>query len=196
MIEESLKTKPFNSNAADLVAPDYRRQSPGIRWLAGCLGSLGLFLAFVGALAYTSIHAVLPSASSPTMIAAAKEAQSKKMASDVLYAINKYRTDYGQYPSSLMDLIPTFLPTQAALHLPVDTNPDPSHVSLEYSQPAPYAARDMPVIWYHEETSSLVSPTDLTITLDIDGHFSVTSTPRHSINPSAPILAPLLLKKK
>jgi type II secretory pathway pseudopilin PulG len=72
-------------------------------------------------------------------------ASEKQMAS-IIQALHQYRTDNGNYPKSLSGLVPKYLPVATVLHSPLDTNPDPTHVSYSYVKPFPSAPATTEVI--------------------------------------------------
>jgi hypothetical protein len=65
---------------------------------------------------------------------------------DIRGALVRYQMKNQQYPASLLDLTPKFLPNKRELHSVLDRSTDPNHVSFEYKRPAPNASGSTPVL--------------------------------------------------
>jgi type II secretory pathway pseudopilin PulG len=141
----------------------------------GCLIVFALFAAGLGALYYknrASIGSVMQSANQ--MVGTAQKAQM------VRTALAKYKSDTGHYPASLTDLVPQYLPNADALHTPADPNPDPTHVSFDYTQPSGTAPGSTPLLSYHSYMSmnvaGMTQKIDTKTTFTIDGQMNEDQT--------------------
>jgi hypothetical protein len=61
-------------------------------------------------------------------------------------ALHRYRERNGSYPPTLAALLPDYLGGNSPLHVDLDPNPDPSHVSFKYTPPAADAPGATPVL--------------------------------------------------
>ena len=86
-------------------------------------------------------------------------------------AILKYHQQHGHYPNTLIDVVSDGLVDGKILHTPLDTNPNPGHISWTYFKPAENAPNSTPILSEHYQLtlggagSSSTQGSDITITL-------------------------------
>ena len=73
-------------------------------------------------------------------------AEASKNLQSINKAVNAYDGDHGFYPSSLGQLVPSYLPSTSVLHNAGDPNPNPRHVSYTYVRPTSSTARNAPYL--------------------------------------------------
>jgi type II secretory pathway pseudopilin PulG len=61
-------------------------------------------------------------------------------------AILSYDSANGQYPNTLTELVPKYLPDASELHSALDANPSPTHVSFTYAKPTSNATSTSPLV--------------------------------------------------
>ena len=123
--------------------PPPAKQGPSC-WLFGGLGCLAILI-IGGALIGLMVNKAIHSPGFEGFIATAKataentiEVQSKMAV--IREAVVEYKSKKGHYPDSLQKLVPDYLPDDSSLHAKVDVNPNPDHISFNYTKPALDAA--------------------------------------------------------
>jgi hypothetical protein len=67
---------------------------------------------------------------------------------EVYDAIERYKGHTGHYPTNLQQLEPDYLADPNALHSKIDADPDPSHVTFEYTVPTDSTPKDAAILQY------------------------------------------------
>jgi hypothetical protein len=124
-------------------------------WVFGILGCLGILIigGIVIGIGVTSFmhspqgkmftSAVNGGASVPIQMAKIRE------------AIKAYKTKTGEYPATLEDLVPTYLPDRSVLHNPLDMGNAPDHISYEYTKPASDASSNTVILTFTWDPSAM-----------------------------------------
>jgi hypothetical protein len=151
---------PYGAPPAGYVPPNQRQPSKGGCWMWGGIGCLVLIILVIAAGAigfYQLKHSKQGQAMMGGFNSAmntgqeiADNAAKMKLIHDALV---KYKTDNGNYPASLTDLVPKYLVAVSALHTSSDPNTDPNHVSFTYTQPPADASGETPLVSSHVVTT-------------------------------------------
>ena len=118
-------------------APPPQKKGPGC-WLWVPLGCL-VFLIIGGIIATISVKQALQGSSGVfggAMKSATDIADATTKLTQINAAVNQYYKTNNTYPSSLTQLVPTYLPSAASLHSSADPNPNPTNVSFKYTRPS------------------------------------------------------------
>jgi hypothetical protein len=67
---------------------------------------------------------------------------------DVHAALERYTAKNGKYPAKIDDLVPDYLPDGNSCHCGIDDNPDPKHVTFDYTPPKPGGKPTDPVLGF------------------------------------------------
>jgi hypothetical protein len=143
--QPQFNNQPQNVPPGGYINPNQKRPGAGGCWLWGGLGCLGIFLIVAAVIAYSTYSLVHGKFGTSVTSMASTTIKAKKVED----AINQYKRDTGHYPDNLTDLIPKYLPNQSALHGDSDPNPDPNHVTFEYTKPADNASGKTVMLSYH-----------------------------------------------
>lgn len=111
---------------------------------------------------------------------------SKSQMTNIGKGLASYRADHGNYPSDLNALVPTYVPTQADMHSPLDADTNPYHITYTYIPPYSNAPGSTPVLVVHGTYSMVIGQqtqtTVLTTTMALDGSFQQSRTESQTMN--------------
>ena len=131
-------------------------------WLVGGLTCVGLVI--IGAIAiFAGFYSLFRGPLKGAIQSGAAAQMCKQHMLQIQQAVDRYHTHTGTYPDALTDLVPTYLPDRSVLHCSMDTNPDPSHVTYEYSKPTETTPGTAPLLTLHWNMSIKMMGTSQTV---------------------------------